>query len=1261
MQKRTKRFWGKSHLSIPSRFLYISPEKFHTISPKIETASTRLVVDVGASVAKHAVMSRMATVSRSVAATLFLSLLICMLRLVFVHVPIWAQESSVQNSINYRTENGLISNDVVSVIFVESTNSIWLGTDKGVSRFDGTWRSYSNIQNDDGSALFPPGDVNVLEYSLEGDSLWAATSLGYVARWDRGNQLWETVIIPPEEGETSAIHALLIDGTTIWIGSDAGLLKYDVDAGEDAQLQPTCDEDLAVYAIAQSEDRLWLGTNAGLFYQQGASCWEQQKTKINGQDNPPIISLLWLADTTGAEKSRNLWVTFEDVIARFDPEAAKWLEAVLVSEPVQSLTSGTVGDVWVATMGNGAINFSDIFSEALPAIDFNSSVSERRLNDDVRDIAIDSDGGIWFATPSGVTRYLQRNLWTNYAFSVDRLSGSGDWDDFDFSALSGNLNDIRDLLTAQNGDIWIATGGGVRLQRAAVDGQTEELYIGNGSHLDIEGNLSEAQQQNFANALLPENTTVALAEDSRGTIWAGFFSDGIAAYINDAWVIPAWSAELPLSDLSDLLAVDERIWIGVSPNDSNNTGLAYVDITIPPIHGEPVVVEQFTGYSVDSFVLDKQKRLWVATYRLIEGNEFEINVWLQSPDVGWVSTYEETVIAEKAPFVRVAIDPLTVDGLWLAVSGRGLLHWDSIAWRNVDWGEYLPTTDLRSLYVDPEQKDLWVGSGAGVTRYDGYTWETFFRDGDALVSTSVAAISKIADRQFLFGANGRDGGGLSLYSLTDVTPPWIRIGSIIADTPEKRFLNEAGETVDQFADQDDLTLELESNSKLTVLLEFGDLQTPSEQLQVYYRSRERADASLETNCLIDDEWQLYRDQFSWPAETVGEHLLEFCARDQAFNYTLIKSLPVIVKPSSTFDLSRIGLPDNVGRRTLLTLLLLSAVALLAFGYVGIDWFRQRRRSIEALQRGYNPYVSGEPIRSEDMFFGRQGLLQRIIDTLHNNSIMIHGERRIGKTTMLYQLSNTLVDVADPEYWFVPIYIDLEGTPAEMFFHLLIEEIVHKALTLEDADTLLTPEFDKLSYHDIPSEAYTDRRFTRDLRTVIQTLQEYGENKHPTRQLRVILLMDEMDVLSQYDHLIQQQLRRIFMRDFAATLGAVVAGIQISREWDRVESPWFNLFNEIEIEPFGRDEAIDLLVEPVKGYYLYQPAALEMIVEYSDGRPFRIQQYALEAVTHMLADNRRQIRIIDVEVAHENIQNSGNLSHTDAGLIINTNIEDKSEK
>jgi hypothetical protein len=140
-----------------------------------------------------------------------------------------------------------------------------------------------------------------------------------------------------------------------------------------------------------------------------------------------------------------------------------------------------------------------------------------------------------------------------------------------------------------------------------------------------------------------------------------------------------------------------------------------------------------------------------------------------------------------------------------------------------------------------------------------------------------------------------------------------------------------------------------------------------------------------------------------------------------------------------------------------------------------------------------------------------------------------------------------------------------------------------------------------------------------------------------RKARVILLLDEMDVVSAYDTVVQQQLRRIFMSPLAANLGAVVAGIQISKTWDRLESPWYNMFNEIPLELFTDEQARELLVEPVRGVYEWEPEAIEFVVQQSEGYPHRLQQFALEAVNQMLAANRQQITLDDVQAANEIIE------------------------
>ncbi|OQA43625.1 MAG: hypothetical protein BWY52_01809 [Chloroflexi bacterium ADurb.Bin325] len=84
----------------------------------------------------------------------------------------------------------------------------------------------------------------------------------------------------------------------------------------------------------------------------------------------------------------------------------------------------------------------------------------------------------------------------------------------------------------------------------------------------------------------------------------------------------------------------------------------------------------------------------------------------------------------------------------------------------------------------------------------------------------------------------------------------------------------------------------------------------------------------------------------------------------------------------------------------------------------------------------------------------------------------------------------------------------------------------------------------------------------------------------------------------------------------------------------MESPWYNLFNEMPLDPFTDERARELLVEPVRGVYEWEPDALDFVLKQAEGRPYRLQQYALEAVGHMLQARRVQITLEDVHVAHE---------------------------
>lgn len=295
----------------------------------------------------------------------------------------------------------------------------------------------------------------------------------------------------------------------------------------------------------------------------------------------------------------------------------------------------------------------------------------------------------------------------------------------------------------------------------------------------------------------------------------------------------------------------------------------------------------------------------------------------------------------------------------------------------------------------------------------------------------------------------------------------------------------------------------------------------------------------------------------------------------------------------------------------------SAVLLLSAGGFAASVLLKRRI---AFVNRYNPYIAGAPVRNEKMFYGREQLLQRLMNTLPNNSLMLHGPRRIGKTSLLHQLKKRLESGAQPEYDYVPVFIDLQGVREERFFFTLAQDILEACR----ARIVLATDFTT------PRE-YSSREFSADLKDVLTQLQARTQKK-----LKLVLLLDEVDTLNAYSARVNQQLRGIFMKSFAENLVAVLAGSYIRKQWESEGSPWYNFFEEIAVPPLAAEEARALIRGPVSGIFSYEPEALEQIILLSKCEPYRIQRLCVNVINRLIEMKRRRATSEDVQAVQQEI-------------------------
>lgn len=138
----------------------------------------------------------------------------------------------------------------------------------------------------------------------------------------------------------------------------------------------------------------------------------------------------------------------------------------------------------------------------------------------------------------------------------------------------------------------------------------------------------------------------------------------------------------------------------------------------------------------------------------------------------------------------------------------------------------------------------------------------------------------------------------------------------------------------------------------------------------------------------------------------------------------------------------------------------------------------------------NPYVAGTVLRGERGFFGRQDTLRWVAQELQNpasNALVLIGQRRIGKTSLLMQLQRTL-----PDDRFLPVYFDLQDQSVRPLAQVLADlaDTVAERAKLESPDP---DTFDDAGHHFL-------RAFLPRVHRAL------GNDR------RLVLLLDEFDVL-----------------------------------------------------------------------------------------------------------------------------------------------------
>ncbi len=276
-----------------------------------------------------------------------------------------------------------------------------------------------------------------------------------------------------------------------------------------------------------------------------------------------------------------------------------------------------------------------------------------------------------------------------------------------------------------------------------------------------------------------------------------------------------------------------------------------------------------------------------------------------------------------------------------------------------------------------------------------------------------------------------------------------------------------------------------------------------------------------------------------------------------------------------------------------------------------------------------PYVTGTPLKTKEMFFGRQDVFtyvrEHLLGAYQNNIIVLHGQRRTGKTSVLYRLPEIL---RNTHYC---VLLDMQGMAVRSdseLFYTLSDEIAY-ALEREGIQAQVPP---RPEYEAQPEFTFRSR-FLRSLYPAL------GE-KH------LLLMFDEFEELQglvEAGHLgadIFPFLRNLMQHE--EKVDFLFAGTHKLEElaaeyW----SILFNIATYKKVSFLEPDEARRLIVDPVSPYGMeYDPLAVEQILRVTAGHPFLTQLVCHEMVTYHNEMERSYLTVADVDTVLERIAERG---------------------
>ncbi|MBC9797755.1 response regulator [Sinomicrobium sp. FJxs] len=594
--------------------------------------------------------------------------------------------------------------------FKDSRDRLWIGGDKGVSRYDYSSDDFTNFP-----LPYKSGEWYISSITEDKNGvLWAGSNSGQIFYLEEGASDFTELKFDKVNLNIHRINTLLCMDDRLYIGADEGLFGYHFGTGTFTAI------DLGRYKymindLLPEKDRLWIATEGG-----GLLCYRFRDKSVKQylhQTGDPDS----LADNTvrSIEKDDEgyLWVGSFRGLSILDVDEENFVNYyhsstipyTISQNSVRSVYRDKQGGMWLGTYYGGA-NYYHRNDIKFNLLNFNSGSAA--LNDQVVNvIKEDRKGNFWIGSNDKGLNYWDREKNRVKFYSHDeKVQGSLSSNNIKAIAFDDDENLLIGTHNAGLNYFNPITGKNIKYQHSSGDPESisgnmvyallkdhkNKIWVGTRSGLDLfdpsRGTFTHFYLDRMGNRLTSDQITYMM-EDSRNRIWIGT-SRGVNIFYPDKMLFESLSGAegegILNKDVITCIAEDGRgrIWIGTRNGlkcyDEKN-GFTVYDTS----NGLPNNV-------IYGLLVDDEGLLWISTNK---------GLARFNPDTGQVQLFDHKDGLQSNQFNLYAFYKAS-DGMMLfgGINGLSYFYPESIRQEPLKLAITFTGLDIYNDRVNPENE-----------------------------------------------------------------------------------------------------------------------------------------------------------------------------------------------------------------------------------------------------------------------------------------------------------------------------------------------------------------------------------------------------------------------------------------------------------------------------------------------------------------------------------------------------------------------------